>query len=153
MHTNGTLLDDPKKDSTCDASDLLTSYLSDNENVSQFFQTNISSSYHDCKTFIDAFKNTSDPIILSLNIQSLNSKYGALKLFTKRLQDFDIPIDLILLQETWEIKFPEQFSLPGFQNIVFRTREGGRGGGVGIYVRNGLNFKIRTDLESYKLKT
>jgi exonuclease III len=69
------------------------------------------------------------------------------------MQDFDIPIDLILLQETWEVKFPEQFSLPGFQNIVYRTREGGRGGGVGIYVRNGLNFKIRTDLECYKLKT
>jgi hypothetical protein len=28
-----------------------------------------------------------------------------------------------------------------------------RGGGVGVYVRNGLSFKERTDLENYKLKT
>ena len=68
MHTDSTLLDDLNRDPTYDASNLLNSYLSDDENVSQFFQTNISSSYHYCKTFTDAFRNTTDPIILSLNI-------------------------------------------------------------------------------------
>jgi exonuclease III len=64
-----------------------------------------------------------------------------------------VPIDLILLQETWDIKYPQLLDIPGFQNIVYRTRVGMRGGGVGIYIRNGLNFKERTDLENYKLKT
>jgi hypothetical protein len=58
----------------------------------------------------------------------------------------DLPIDLILLQETWEIKYPNTVSIPGFQNIVFRSRTGMRGGGVGIYLRNGLKFKERKDL-------
>jgi hypothetical protein len=71
----------------------------------------------------------------------------------RTLQGSGIPIDLIILQETWEIRFPEKLSLQGFQSIVYRTREGVRGGGVGIYVRNGLNFKERKDLERYKLKT
>ncbi len=94
MHTDSTLLDDLNNDPSYDASNLLNSYLADDENVSQFFQTNISSSYHDAKTFSDTFRNTTDLIILSLNIQSLNSKYGALNLFIGQMQDFDIPIDL-----------------------------------------------------------
>jgi hypothetical protein len=58
-----------------------------------------------------------------------------------------------MLQETWEVRFPSSLSLPGFQPLVCRTRDGMRGGGVGIFVRTGLNFKERADLEDYSLKT
>jgi exonuclease III len=71
----------------------------------------------------------------------------------RRLQLSGIPLDIIVLQETWEIKFPELLIIPGFQKIVSRTREGMRGGGVGIYIRNGLNFNERKDLENYSQKT
>jgi hypothetical protein len=65
----------------------------------------------------------------------------------------EIPLDIIILQETWELKFPNLLSIPGFQRIAYRTRDKGRGGGVGIFVRDGLNFKERPDLENYRLKT
>jgi exonuclease III len=138
---------------TYDATTLLNSYITDDENISQFFQTHISSSYFDTDSFIAKFKNTSDPVMISINIQSINSKYESLKSFVRTVQDSDIPLDLIILQETWEIKFPSQLTIPGFQNIVSRTRDRGRGGGVGIYVRDGLNFNERPDLENYKLNT
>ncbi len=58
-----------------------------------------------------------------------------------------------ILLETWELRFPSQLRIPWFQSLSFRTRDRGRGGSVGIYVREGLNFKERPDLENYKLKT
>ena len=136
-----------------DASNNLNSYILDDENVSQFFHTHIKSTYFDTDSFVDTFKNSTEPLILSVNIQSLNSKYFALKSYIKSLTEANLPIDLIILQETWDIKKTSQLAIPGFQNIVYRVRERGRGGGVGIYVRNGLNFKERHDLELYKLNT
>ena len=78
-HTNYGLLDDINSDLTLDACTLLNSYVDDDENVSQFFQTRIQSSYHDVTSFKDQFNRSSNPLILSLNIQSLNSKYESLK--------------------------------------------------------------------------
>jgi hypothetical protein len=153
MHTNNTVLDDLNLDQSLDAKIYLNEYILNDENVSQFFQTHITSSYSDMKTFFECYSKTTDPLLLSINIQSLNSKFDSLKAFVCAAQDAEIPLDLIILQETWEIKFPDKLMLPGFQRIVYHTRQAGRGGGVGIYVRNGLNFKERKDLENYKVNT
>jgi hypothetical protein len=75
------------------------------------------------------FNRSGNPLILSLNIQSLNSKYESLKTMVSDLIDAHVPLDLIIIQETWEVKYPSLVSLPGFQQIVTRTREGRRGGG------------------------
>ncbi len=152
-HTNYGLLDGINSDPTLDACTLLNSYVDDDENVSQFFQTRIQSSYHDVTSFKDLFNRSSNPLILSLNIQSLNSKYESLKSLVSDLLNALVPLDLIIIQETWEVKYPSLFTLPGFQQIITRTRDGKRGGGVGICIRNGLNFVVRGDLEDYKLNT
>ncbi len=62
------------------------------------------------------------------------------------LQRSVIPIDIIILQETWEIKFPNLLTIPGYQNIVYRTREGMRGGGVGIFVKTHFCFNTFWDI-------
>jgi hypothetical protein len=147
------VLDDLNTDQTLDATKYLNEYISNDENISQFFQTKISSSYVDINTLLKTFTKTTEPLLLSINIQSLNSKFESLKAMVRTLQNSEIPVDLIILQETWELKFPEKLILPGFQRIVSRTRQVGRGGGVGIYVRNGLNFKERQDLENNKVNT
>ena len=142
------LLGELNTDQSLDASNLLNSYISDDENISHFFQTHLHSDYFDADSFIAKFKNTAEPILLSINIQSLNSKFNTLKSFVGNVLDSGTPIDLIILQETWELRFPSQLRIPGFQSLSFRTRDRGRGGGVGIYVREGLNFKERPDLEN-----
>ncbi len=141
MHTNNVLLDGLNSDPQLDACQILNSYIHDDENISHFFQTRLDSSYFDLNSFSNSYKNSSEPIALSLNVQSLNSKYNGLKDLVAGLQRSNIPIDIIILQETWEIKFPDLLSIPGYQSVVYRTREGMRGGGVGIYVKNGLSFK------------
>jgi len=153
MHTDSTVLDDLNRDQELDAGTYLNEYISNDENISQFFQTHIASSYTDSCSFLKQFKDSADPVYLSVNIQSLNSKFDSLRDRVRVMQCSGITVDLIILQETWDIKYPDKLILPGFQSIVYRTRQVGRGGGVGIYVRNGLNFKERKDLENYKINT
>ena len=42
-------------------------------------------------------------------------------------------------------------SIPGFVT-EFRNREGIRGGGVGVYVKENINYKRRSDIENRELK-
>ena len=135
------------------ATDLLNSFHKDDENISQFFCTDVKSTYSDFETFINKFEKNTSPLLLSINIQSLNSKFNDLKLLTNDLISKNVQVDLIIIQETWDIKHVDLLLLPGFQKIIHRTRKNMRGGGVGIFVRKGVNFKIRNDLEAFHQKT
>ena len=55
---------------------------------------------------------------------------------------------MLALEETWSIKYPELLTLPGYQPLSFLNRQKGRGGGVGFYVRCGLNYKVLNDCSS-----
>ena len=80
------------------------------------------------------------------NTRSLRNKVDLL-----RLEQFDnIAIDALTLSETWldsNIKDSE-ICLPGF-TLVRRDREGSKsGGGVDIYVKDGLPFRVRNDIDT-----
>ncbi len=49
--------------------------------------------------------------------------------------------------------YPELVHIPGFQPIVFSGRTGMRGGGVGFYIRDGLNFEKLGNLSPFHEKT
>jgi hypothetical protein len=63
---------------TLDAAEYLNSYIRDDDNISQFFETIIKSEYYDNEALINSCSNTNRPLILSINIQSLMSKYNEL---------------------------------------------------------------------------
>jgi exonuclease III len=63
-----------------------------------------------------------------------------------------LQIDVIAIQETWEVRYPELVNIEGFQTFVFKNRESTRGGGLGFYVRNGLRFKILEELSPFEDK-
>jgi hypothetical protein len=104
--------------------------------------SNVISSLYDMHTFCDKFSNSKQPIILSLNIQSLNAKYNNLCDLINQLSTKNVTIDIIALQETWQIKYCNLVCILGYQQLCFKNRRAGRGGGVVIYVRNGLSYKI-----------
>jgi len=113
----------------------------------------LGSSYTDIPKFIEEFANSKKPIYLSLNIQSLMSKFDSLKLFVTELKTANVPIDVIALQETWSVNYPDLVQLPGFQSIIFSGRALGRGGGVGFYIREGLHFEKIENLSTFTDKT
>jgi len=112
----------------------------------------INSQFYDTASFIDTFKNTKSPVFLNLNVQSLMSKFDKLKSFVLNLTNNGVTIDLIAMQETWCIKNPKLLTLPGFQPLIFTNRCKGRGGGVGFYIRDGLNYTLKDNLSPFKDK-
>lgn len=128
--------------------------LNDNVNDDEFLMNpynniDITSLFHDTHSLITEHKNSSKPLFMSVNVQSLNSKHEKLKNFVLSLTNNGIVIDIIALQETWSIKYPHLLSIPGFQPLIFRNRAKGRGGGVGFYIRNGLTCKIMEQLSPF----
>ena len=113
---------------------------------------NISSLFHDTESLISSYKNSGTPLFLNINIQSLNSKFEKLSSFLLNLHNNNVLVDLVALQETWSIKYPGLLSIPGYQPLAFKCRTRGRGGGVGFYIREGVNFKIIENLSPFKDK-
>ncbi len=85
--------------------------------------------------------------ILNLNIRSIANKFDTFKHLLNSLNhDFSI----ISLTETWlNDQNSETFNL-GNYNFVCSNRSNRKGGGVGFYVSNNLNYKLRTDLDIYQ---
>jgi len=84
--------------------------------------------------------NENDLTVLSLNIQSLNSKYTELKDLILELSTQKIMPDVICLQELWQFPSDVEFKINGYSSLKYRLRgDNVQGGGVGIYVRDHLN--------------
>jgi exonuclease III len=126
-------------------------YNDENLDDDPYSNFNIASKFHDLNSISHLCAN-GQPIYISLNIQSLNSKFEEFKQFIIELQLKNVIIDVIALQETWEIQFSDLLTIPGFQTIVYKNRRGMRGGGVGFYVKDGLNFKIVNELSPFEEK-
>ena len=113
----------------------------------------INSVFYDEPTFTDKLKNSKNPLILNLNIQGLNSKFDKLSELTDVLEQKNVLVDIIAIQETWEINNVDLISLSNFQRFVFKSRTSARGGGVGFYVRKGLKFRILEELSIFNERT
>ena len=85
--------------------------------------------------------------ILSLNIRSIANKFDS---FSNLLNTLKRPFSAISLTETWlnDIN-SENFNLPNF-DFVCSNRVNKKGGGVGFFISNNLNYKIQSDLNTKK---
>ncbi len=121
-------------------------------NDDPYYGLNISSSYHDPISLSMLCNNRKSSVFLSINIQSLLSKHEQLVLEIAELEQKNIVVDIIALQETWDIKYPELVVLNGFNPVIFKRRRGMRGGGVGFYVRNGIQAEVIEELSPFENK-
>jgi hypothetical protein len=67
------------------------------------------------------------------------SKHENLKNFILELLNKNVPIYVIAVQEIWSIQSVELVQIPGFR-FVYKSRNDGRGGGVGFYVKDNIQF-------------
>jgi len=87
-----------------------------------------------------------DLSVLHLNIQSLPAKHSKLEILLSQLNDRKIDIQYILLCETFlNDNNSNMYNLTGY-NFISRQRQHGKRGGVGIYIKNNINFARRDDL-------
>ena len=74
--------------------------------------------------------------LFHLNIRSLQNKV---------LTSLDIKFSVVGITETWLMDPPFGVEIDGY-NFVYKMRPVRSGGGVGLYVSDNLNFRIRTDI-------
>ena len=114
----------------------------DPDDCNPYMNITIDSTFEDLNTFVSKFQNSNKPLFLNLNVQAINSKFENLKQLIVNITNKGIQIDVIAIQETWGVKYPKLLIIPGFQEIIYANRKKGKGGGVGFYIRNGINCTI-----------
>ena len=84
------------------------------------------------------------PILLlfHLNIRSLQNKVDELSTL---LTSLDIKFSVVGITETWLLDSPVGVDIDGY-NFVYKNRPVRSGGGVGLYVSDNLDFRIRRDI-------
>jgi hypothetical protein len=111
-------------------------------------QYNVDSLYYDQPAFINKYKNHTQPLFISLNTQSLYSKHANLKSLLLDLRNSCVKIDILALQETWNIPYTELVQIPDY-TFTHKQRTSSRGGGVGFYIRNDISYKIVSELSHF----
>ena len=84
--------------------------------------------------------------LLNCNIRSIQANFDNLEQF---LNDLNYPFNIISLSETWINRSNEQISnldLPGYSFLSQPTTQ--RAGGVGMYIKKGIQYSVRYDLTS-----
>ena len=114
--------------------------------------TKIQNDYYDADTLSGHQNRLSKSIlqIIHLNIHSLPDKFDKLKLL---LASTHFHPDIILLCETFlNERNNDLYQISGYQFISkCRTQKGC--GGVAMYVKNDLNYKIRNDLSIFIIRS
>ncbi len=119
-------------------------------NDDPYFGVTISSRYHDINSLSALCVNRKNRVFMSVNIQSLMSKHEKLASEITEMDQNGIFTYVIVLQETWDVRYPELVSLNGFNDILIKKRRNMRGGGVGFYVRQGIKAEIIERLSPFE---
>ena len=102
------------------------------------------SSYYDTDNFVNLLKSKKTSfILLSTNIESINSKFSELEIFIKELRDQKCELDVICLQESWlsNNDSTDNLNLDGF-NIISQGKSCSNKGGLMFYIRDEYCYKI-----------
>ena len=130
---------------------ILESHLGDHPDSNPYLNFGQLLGYYDVQHLIYKFKNSNKPLFLSVNIQSLSSKFDSLKEILATFEKNKIYIIAVALQEIWALPHPDLLNIPHF-NLFSKQRMVGRGGGVGFYIREGLSAKIINELSPFRDK-
>ncbi len=89
-------------------------------------------------------------ICMHLNIRSLPCKFDELKMLLSEIEQTNAKPDLILLCETWlNTKNDGLYNIDGYSFVnTHRTKQ--RGGGVAMYIRKNIAYKLRDDVSIFE---
>jgi hypothetical protein len=111
----------------------------DFDSDSPYNSTLFDCSYSDLDNYVSTNLTNSNFKIMSLNIQSLSSKFSDLKEVISIMHKNNSAPDIICLQELWSFHIDSVFSLPGYSKLIYKKRtDGVQGGGVGFYYKSDL---------------
>ena len=84
---------------------------------------------------------------IHINIHSLPAKIDKLRTLISSLQNINIEIQFLLLCETFlSDNNYNLYKIPGY-NLICKNRPTGKRGGIAMYIKDNINYRIRPDLE------
>jgi len=109
--------------------------------------------YYDPCEFKEKTKNKPHPklSLFCINCQSLKANYNSLLNLLTDLQVHKTDFDVLALTEIFRIPDNMKFTIPGYHDLIYNTRDDsddGRGG-VGIFLNDQFEFTIRKDLSVF----
>jgi hypothetical protein len=125
----------------------MDSFIEDNEEFEfiDYQQNIISTTYVDEDDIHLKMNNLNGLLVLSTNIQCLNSKFSNLVNLIATLKSKNCMPYVICLQEVWKLDDPSIFFIDAYHLPLLKCRSNNQqGGGVGIYVISSLTFEIHT---------
>jgi len=107
--------------------------------------------YYEPKEFnikCDGFQSSTS--YFHINTCSLSKKWDPFRELICELQSEKFSFDFIGVSEVFATcNKDSRIHLPGFHDIITRTRSDGVRGGVGLFINENINFKIREDLSIF----
>ena len=104
--------------------------------------------YYTMTNFINKI-DTDTCTIMSLNCQSLNAKFSNIKLMLDVFAEFNKPIQVLCLQETWfensDLIDMGQFHIDDY-HLITKNRYACNHGGLAFYIHKNWTFKIKDDI-------
>ena len=139
-------------DPSVDLKDILNMCMDDCDAESNLFNLlSINSKYYDVD--INILQDESDIHFqyktLHLNIQGLHAKFDDFKFLLLQLNEQNIQLDIIMLCETFlNDNNADLYHIPGY-HFVYHNRKNMIKGGVAMYIRDTLNYKLRNDISIF----
>ena len=135
------------RDSSFDYISALNSQDPDSNNFefsdSPYDNSSINCTYIDENKIISSPSSPNDLTIISINIQSITSKFSEFSQLINNLNAHNAAPDVICLQELWNFPPDAAFNLNGYHPLVFSLRHNNvQGGGVGIYIKTKFTFNL-----------
>ena len=113
---------------------------------SPYSNLELSCNYIDETAFVKKYNTSNNFSYLSLNIQSLSSKFNDFNEFINNLTHNNCSPNIILLQEIWRINDASHYNLNNYHPLQFKCRHNNiQGGGVGLYIKDNLRFNVLYD--------
>lgn len=121
-----------------------------NDTDSPFSQSNATCDYYDQDEFRNASKSFQKSISLfHLNCRSLSANWESFHELVCELHRDTFCFDVIGISEVFKCDRDQRLKLPGFHELITRTRDDDNRGGVGLFIKDNINFKVRDDLSVF----
>jgi len=118
-------------------------FTNSDEDETPYAESSFDFCYMDETAFCSQYKNNGKFLVMSLNIQCLNSKFNELRQLVSNMLYHNCAPDIICLQETWQIPNIELLSIPNYFPLECLVRHNNvQGGGVGMYFRETVQYRI-----------
>ena len=110
---------------------------------------------HDCKyydpdQFHSEVAGIHNPMsFFHLNCRGLSSNWESFRSLICDLHQDDFEFGFIGVSELFRCELDTRVSLPGYHDILTRTRTDDSRGGVGLFVKEHIHFKVREDLSIF----